>query len=208
MSKLTAPIPVEVRRGPVEHERRDQIVEAASRHFRQNGYNKTSVAELAQAIGVSSAYIYRFFDSKQSIGEAVCAATLAGLAQELIRIADLDITAAAKMRQFFCVVLNEGHARFIKERKMHELVANAVSGDWESVRNHRKVMRAVLQQIVVQGRGAGEFERKTPIDEVVTAIAMALIPYAHPALVEQRGLEDLQTGVRATTNLVLRSLAP
>ena len=59
-------------RGPAEHERRDQIVAAAREHFRHYGYNKTTVADLAKAIGLSTAYIYKFFDSKKAIGEAVC----------------------------------------------------------------------------------------------------------------------------------------
>jgi AcrR family transcriptional regulator len=32
------------------------------------GYGKTTVADLAKAIGFSKAYIYKFFDSKQAIG--------------------------------------------------------------------------------------------------------------------------------------------
>jgi AcrR family transcriptional regulator len=31
------------------------------------------VAELAKSIGFSKAYIYKFFDSKQAIGEVICA---------------------------------------------------------------------------------------------------------------------------------------
>ena len=64
-------------RGPAEHERREQIIRAADEHFRHYGYAKTTVADLAKAIGVSAAYVYRFFESKQAIGEAVCAMTLA-----------------------------------------------------------------------------------------------------------------------------------
>ena len=44
-------------RGPVEHERREQIIAAADEHFRHYGYQKTTVADLARAIGVSSAYL-------------------------------------------------------------------------------------------------------------------------------------------------------
>ncbi|XOT96806.1 TetR/AcrR family transcriptional regulator, partial [Alcaligenes pakistanensis] len=57
-------------RGPTEHHRREQIIEQANTHFRLYGYRKTSVASLAKSIGVSSAYLYRFFDSKQAIGQA------------------------------------------------------------------------------------------------------------------------------------------
>ena len=64
-------------RGPAEHERREQIITAASAHLRHYGYSKTTVADLARAIGLSTAYIYKFFDSKRAIGEAVCTICLA-----------------------------------------------------------------------------------------------------------------------------------
>src|SRR5687768_6713954 len=63
-------------RGPADHAVRDQIVEAAREHFRHYGYAKTTVSDLAKSIGFSKAYIYKFFDSKQAIGEAICAKTL------------------------------------------------------------------------------------------------------------------------------------
>ena len=52
-------------RGPADHTVRDQIVQAAGEHFRYYGYEKTTVSDLAKAIGFSKAYIYKFFNSKQ-----------------------------------------------------------------------------------------------------------------------------------------------
>ena len=36
-------------------------------HFSRYGYEKTTVTDLAKAIGFSKAYIYKFFDSKQAV---------------------------------------------------------------------------------------------------------------------------------------------
>ena len=58
-------------RGPADHAVRDQIVDAAGEHFSRYGYAKTTVSDLAKSIGFSKAYIYKFFDSKQAIGEAI-----------------------------------------------------------------------------------------------------------------------------------------
>ena len=59
-------------RGPADHEVRDQIVAAATEHFSRYGYEKTTVSDLAKTIGFSKAYIYKFFESKQAIGEHIC----------------------------------------------------------------------------------------------------------------------------------------
>src|SRR2546427_7883035 len=53
-------------RGPVEHDVRQQIVTAAKEHFSRYGYEKTTVSDLAKAIGFSKAYIYKFFEDRKS----------------------------------------------------------------------------------------------------------------------------------------------
>ncbi|MFP3617453.1 TetR/AcrR family transcriptional regulator, partial [Paraburkholderia sp. SIMBA_050] len=68
--KKTASSPAPAR-GPADHDVRDQIVVAATEHFSRYGYEKTTVSDLAKAIGFSKAYIYKFFESKQAIGEMI-----------------------------------------------------------------------------------------------------------------------------------------
>src|SRR3989442_13494475 len=74
MSATTSSAPPS--RGPADHAVREQIVDAAGEHFSRFGYEKTTVSDLAKSIGFSKAYIYKFFDSKQAIGEAICAKTV------------------------------------------------------------------------------------------------------------------------------------
>src|SRR5882724_2335816 len=88
-------------RGPVEHERRQEILAAADEHFRRYGYYKTTVADLAKAIGLSSAYIYKFFESKQAIGEAVCCQCLGRTQTELQSISVEKKSAADRIRNTY-----------------------------------------------------------------------------------------------------------
>ena len=206
MKAKPEPIPMTTARGPAEHERRGQILEAARVHFRDYGYAKTTVADLANAIGVSAAYIYRFFDSKKSIGEAICAQTLGGIASKLDLLADEPTSATEKMRRFYRVLLDSGYDLLIKQRRMHDLVASSVNEQWESGTRYRIAIAAALRRIVVAGRGSGEFETETPLNEVVHALAQAAIPFAHPMLLEQRDLKDLREGAAAVGAMAIRSL--
>src|SRR5215208_7195024 len=56
---------------PRELDVRARIVETAEALFRDIGYQKTTVADIAKALRMSPANVYRFFDSKKSINEAV-----------------------------------------------------------------------------------------------------------------------------------------
>jgi AcrR family transcriptional regulator len=48
-------------------ERRPAVVEAALRRFAQTGYGGTTTAEIAAAAGISQAYVFRLFGSKQDL---------------------------------------------------------------------------------------------------------------------------------------------
>jgi AcrR family transcriptional regulator len=195
-------------RGPAEHERREQILRAADEHFRHYGYAKTTVADLARAIGVSAAYVYRFFESKQAIGEAVCAMTLARIDDELVGIADdTKRPAAERLRALYRCLADRGIELFFKERKLHDLVTAAVEGRFPSVMRHKQVMLEAATRVVEAGRASGEFEKETPLDEVCRAIFETLEPFAHPILLELKEPPELEASVEAVSNLVLRSLA-
>src|SRR5579859_2351343 len=91
-------------RGPVEHERREQIISAANEYFRHYGYEKTTVSDLAKAIGFSKAYVYKFFDSKQAIGEAICAKTLSIIIATVEEAVVGATTPTEKFRRMFKVL--------------------------------------------------------------------------------------------------------
>src|SRR3954452_8246317 len=55
----------------IEGDTRDRILEVAERLFRQIGYQKTTVGDIAKELRMSPANVYRFFDSKKSIHESV-----------------------------------------------------------------------------------------------------------------------------------------
>ena len=202
-------LPAPGQRGPAEHERREQILQAADEHFRRYGYNKTTVADLAKAIGVSGAYVYRFFESKQAIGEAVCAMTLGRIDALLMEIAtDAQETATNRLRALYRCLAEKGIELFFNERKLHDLVLAAVGARWSSVMQHKAAMIEAVRRIVVDGRTSGEFERKTPLDEICTAVFETLEPFAHPMLLELKEPDELEASVVAVSNLVLRSLSP
>src|SRR3954468_17629364 len=87
-------------RGPADSVIREQILAAANDCFRHYGYAKTTVSDLAKAIGFSKAYIYKFFDSKQAIGEAIVSQCLGKIEDKAKSEADACKTATEKLRQF------------------------------------------------------------------------------------------------------------
>ncbi|MBF0888329.1 TetR/AcrR family transcriptional regulator [Gluconobacter sp. Dm-74] len=194
-------------RGPVDHDRREQIITAAHEHFRRYGYKKTTVADLAKAIGLSTAYLYKFFDSKKAIGEAICTLCHDKLLTDIQTVVREDITPPEKLRKTFQSLAHNGADLFIHDRKMHDIVASAIEEKWHAAIAFDQELSSIIRHIILEGREQGEFERKTPIDEACRAITLSLQPIRHPVLLEYN-LETLDTDATMIANLVLRSLAP
>jgi AcrR family transcriptional regulator len=194
-------------RGPAGHNVRDQIVDAAMQHFAHYGYEKTTVSDLARAIGFSKAYIYKFFESKQAIGEVICSTRLAMIMQRTeAAIADAP-GASEQLRRLFRTLSVTGTELFFHERKLYDIAAVASRDRWPSAMAHEERLLNLIQQILRRGRESGEFERKTPADEAAEAIYRVIKPYASPVLL-QYSLDEAEEASAQLAALVLRSLAP
>ena len=194
-------------RGPADHEVREQIVAAAEEHFRRYGFEKTTVSDLAKAIGFSKAYIYKFFDSKQAIGEAICSQTLRALVAAVEEAVGGANTSTEKFRRMFKALTSTGVSLFFNDRKLYDLAASSAAEGWPSARAYAERIEQILTDLIREGRENGEFERKTPLDEAVNAIFLVMLPYVNP-LVLQHQLDHIEEAPAQLSNLVLRSLAP
>ncbi|MEB0106386.1 TetR/AcrR family transcriptional regulator [Pseudomonas sp. GNP013] len=194
-------------RGPSDHSIRDQVVEAATQHFGHYGYEKTTVSDLAKAIGFSKAYIYKFFDSKQAIGEVICSNRLAMIMDIVSSAISAAPTASEKLRRLFRSIVEAGSDLFFHDRKLYDIAAVAGRDQWPSAVAHDERISLLIKQILLEGRESGEFERKTPLDEAVQAIHLVMRPYINPVQL-QYNLDSVSTAPAHLSALILRSLAP
>ncbi|VXC57393.1 AcrR family transcriptional regulator [Pseudomonas sp. 8Z] len=201
------PSPKVAARGPVDHEVRDQIVTAATEHFRLYGYEKTTVSDLAKSIGFSKAYIYKFFESKQAIGEVICSNCLQQIQTEVKAAIDEVDSPPEKLRRMLKALVEACLRLFFQDRKLYEIAASAASGRWPATLLYEDFIEQTLREILQQGRQSGDFERKTPLDETTRAIHLIMRPYFNPLLL-QYGLETTDEAPALLSSLVLRSLSP
>ena len=204
---MTKNINVHPPRGPSDHSVRDQIVDAATEHFGHFGYEKTTVSELAKSIGFSKSYIYKFFDSKQAIGEVICTNRLA-MIMAIVNSAIADAPSASeKLRRLFRALTEAGSDLFFHDRKLYDIAAVAARDKWPSAEAYEKRLRLLVEHIIVEGRQSGEFERKTPLDEAAHALYLVMRPYISPIQL-QHNLDTAPAAATLLSSLILRSLSP
>jgi AcrR family transcriptional regulator len=193
------------RRGPADGKRREQILEAAFANFRLYGYRKTTVADIAKSIHLSTPYLYRFFDSKQAIGEAICAHCLGTVLSEIEQSVASTDSPVEKLRRVFISLESIGWRLLKDERKLHDLVCASFEDRWEPLVRFKEELFQLIRKIVVEGREKGEFERKTPLEETCRAIARMTELFYHPKLLEQAG-KSQEDEALAVANVAIRSL--
>lgn len=204
--KTTSTPPVSAR-GPADHDVRNQIVAAATEHFSRYGYEKTTVSDLAKAIGFSKAYIYKFFQSKQAIGEMICANCLHQIETEVsAAIAETD-QPPEKLRRMFKAATEASLRLFFHDRKLYEIAASAATERWQAVLAYEERIQNLLRGVLQAGRQSGDFERKTPLDETAMAIYLVMRPYLNPLLL-QHSFDYNKEAPAQLSSLVLRSLSP
>lgn len=194
-------------RGPVEHEVREQIIAAATEHFSRYGYEKTTVSELAEAVGFSKAYIYKFFASKQVIAEMICANCMREIEAEVRTAIEETDQPLEKLRRMFRSIVTASLRLVFQDRKLYEIAAAAATGHWDVTLAYENRLKAILQEIILEGRRNGDFERKTPIDETVSSIYLVMHPYINPVLL-QYSFDHAEAASVELSNLILRSLSP
>jgi AcrR family transcriptional regulator len=194
-------------RGPADHDVRDQIVAAATEHFSRYGYAKTTVSDLARMIGFSKAYIYKFFESKQVIGELICANCLGQIEAEVDAALGATDLPAEKLRYMFQTSMDASLRLLRDDSRLYEIAVSAATEHWPAVATYEARTQQRLRDILQQGRKRGDFERKTPLEEAVIAIYLVMRPYLNPALL-QHSIGRTDGVPKHLSSLVLRSLSP
>jgi AcrR family transcriptional regulator len=183
-----------------------RIVEAAENLFKQFGYQKTTVADIAKKLGMSSANVYRYFDSKKSINESV-ALRLTGEVEEACRkIAAQKATASERLQNVMLTIHTMNKERYVQDVQMHDMVSAAMRDSWPIVQQHISNMDTIVAGILQQGIDAGEFK---PCDTTVTArcVCTAMMRFSHPGVMIECASMEIPT-FEHMTEFVLKALRP
>src|ERR1700759_193438 len=104
----------------VEPDTRERILVVAERLFRQLGYTKTTVADIAKELRMSPANVYRFFDSKKSIHEGVARIMMGEVEEAAIGIMQKPGLASARLREMIATIHRMNCERYVGDSKLHE----------------------------------------------------------------------------------------
>lgn len=193
-------------RGRSDHAVRRQIVDAARERFSQDGYANVAVADVAKTIGFSKAYIYKFFDSKRAIGEALCTQIMEVLLDKAQHASRKGATSSERLSLYFLKLVDVNVALCKKYPRLADIALDAMRERWAPSVAYVEAVERFVSTIVQQGQVSGEFHARTPPNEAGRAIARAMEIYYNP-LVLQFKLDELPKGPHEILRLLICGLS-
>ena len=190
----------------IEPDTRERILVVAERLFRQIGYQKTTVADIAKELRMSPANVYRFFDSKKAIHEGVACVLMGGVEDATQAIAAGSGSAASRLRELMTTIHRMNSERYVGDSKMHEMVEISMQESWEVCMAHMEQITETIGSVIADGAASGEFE---VADVPLTAgcVCTAMMRFFHPQMIAQCANKP-GPSLDQMTDFVLAGLAP
>jgi AcrR family transcriptional regulator len=168
----------------IEADMRDRILVVAERLFREIGYQKTTVADIAKTLRMSPANIYRFFDSKRSINAGVARRLMGEVEVAVDAIVAARQPAQQRMRELLASVHQMNAERYVGDSKLHEMVAVAMEESWDVCEAHMQRIKGSICAIIVEGAAAGEFHAPD-VALAAACVCTSMTAFFHPQMIAQ-----------------------
>jgi len=168
----------------VEPDTRERILVVAERLFRQIGYQKTTVGDIAKELRMSPANVYRFFESKKAIHEGVARGLMGEVEAAAAAIVAKPGPAPVRMRELLTTIHQMNTERYVGDSKLHEMVEIAMEESWEVCVTHMVTVTESIGALIAQGAASGEFK----VSDVPTAAlctCTAMVRFFHPQMIAQ-----------------------
>lgn len=167
-----------------DSEKKACILATAERLFRDIGYLKTTVADIARTLKMSPANIYRFFDSKKAIHEGVARRLMAEVETAAEVIAAKTTPPAERMHELLATVSLMNAERFVGDSKIHEMVAIAMEESWEVCDSHIQRIVMAIAAVIADGARSGAFN-VTDVELAAKCVCAGMLRFFHPQMIEQ-----------------------
>ena len=197
-----------VRKSRKEATRR-RVLEAARELFDTQGYEETTVREIARRAAVSVGSVFTSFASKGEVLSQVMQDRLEGLYAELNRVAPLlRGSTADRLRSVFAI-----HFAYEAPRAKLFLAHIAAAYDWTlgpSARPYGRTpkLRELLLQTLAEGAAQGDIDPNVDLGDAVDLLLAAYAWTYRLAAWEKADAEGLTSVMDRQIGLIARGLSP
>lgn len=161
---------------------RTRILDAAVDQLRRHGPAKTGVVDVARALGVSHAAVYRYFASKDELFDAVAERWLTAVSSPLKAIAARRGSAANRLEAWLTELFGIKRRKVTDDRELFESYRAIAEAAHDVVAAHVAEMHRQVSAIIADGIASKEFRVKSA-EDAAAAVLDATARFHHPHLV-------------------------
>jgi AcrR family transcriptional regulator len=184
---------------------RERILEAAEDALRRYGPAKANVVDVARALGVSHGSVYRHFESKAALRDAVTDRWLARIGTPLEKIAAEDGPAADRLHRWLVKLSKAKRKKTLDDPELFATYIALAGQAREVVDRHVDHLVGQIARILADGNESGEFVVDDP-DRTARAIFDATSRFHNPAFASQWSEPGLDEALESVVALLLGGL--
>ncbi|MFV0416512.1 MAG: TetR/AcrR family transcriptional regulator [Chthoniobacterales bacterium] len=161
-------------------ETRQRILSKADELFRQYGFGKTTIADIAGELNMSTANIYKFFSSRNALVECSAEQNVNFMKKEITKIVEGRGGAMSRLKRCILRIYHFHEELFRNERQIFKLVVEAIEGGWPCIQKFDDFLLETFTRLVREGVSSKEFHSTQPAKTarvLIDCLAIALHPH-------------------------------
>lgn len=173
-----------------KEQRRKEILRAAAELFARQGYEKTTVSQIVQRVGIAQGTFYLYFDSKEHVRMGVHEELINEVVENSLSIKAMEVDPFKKIELLLLAGVDTMKHHQDLMRVIHREVSCEAIYDEESRDMNRKLV-GPLCDILQEGMASGVFAKADPkitaylLIGMVERITSSALLWEEPAPVEQ-----------------------
>jgi AcrR family transcriptional regulator len=188
-------------------DRRDEILDAAERLYDALGFEKVTVTDVARALAMSPANLYRTFANRQAIDEAVTARALSVIedaAWAQARQAAVD--PAAAFQKLCLTISTEIRDLMFRKGRASDLCLAAARGNWPPVQDYLDTLHGAIRHVIAEGQRLRAFRPELALEATSATVVYAMAMVWHPVMLDTYGVDGIEADTTALAELLLDAL--
>jgi|TARA_R110000772_G_scaffold72505_28_gene158266 TetR/AcrR family transcriptional regulator, repressor of the ameABC operon len=163
---------------------RIRIMDAADRIIQERGAISFTMTDLATAVGMSPSNLYRFFESKDALAEAMAGEWFAELLVIMEGLVSADMPVEEKLYQFFAKRVVIKRARYEEDPELFESYMELGDEHFEVIKGYVDLADHYMASILAEAMEKGYF-KGLELDTVVSLVNTMVQPFCNPRLMMQ-----------------------
>jgi AcrR family transcriptional regulator len=184
----------------------ERILEAAVEVLRRFGPEKTTVVDVARALGVSHGSVYRHFPSKAALRDAVTERWLQGVSTPLAEVAAQSTPTMERLRRWFDLLVTTKRRWSQEDPELFATYLTLAGEARDVVRAHVVTLVSQLTDIIRDGVARGDLRVEDPAT-IARALFDATARFHDPAHAYSWNDPEIDAAYEGVWSLIVRALS-